>query len=243
MIPRAVITALGRVHRGFADAWARDLNTSRRKLLGIDRTVTHRYLESHSIRKLHLGCGRNLLPGWLNSDFFPKSPAVLHLDARGRFPLQDGQFDFVFSEHMIEHIAYAKGSSMVNESFRVLKPGGTLRISTPDLAFLLDLRRSDRTPLQEEYIRWSTHKFMKAAPYADDTFVINNFVRRWGHLFIYDEKTLRATFVAAGFENVVRCALNESAHQELRGLENEKRMPKGFLQLETMTLEGSKPMR
>lgn len=167
---------------------------------------------------------------------------MLHLDARGRFPLEDGQFDFVFSEQMTEHIAYAKGASMVKESFRVLRPGGTLRISTPDLAFLLDLRRSDRTPLQEEYIRWSTHEFIKAVPYADDAFVINNFVRRWGHPFIYDEKTLRATFVTAGFEGVVRCALNESAHQELRGLENEKRMPKGFLQLETMTLEGTKPL-
>ena len=238
MVPRSVIRALGRVHEGFAKAWSRDLITSRRLLRGVDRQVTRRYLESHAVRKLHLGCGRNILPGWLNSDFSPKSPEVLQLDARGRFPLADQQFDYIFSEHMIEHIAYQKGASMLRECWRVLRPGGRLRISTPDLAFLIDLRRSDRSPLQDEYIRWATQKFVKDAPYADDTFVINNFVRRWGHLFIYDEKTLRAGFAAAGFKDITRCALNESSDPALRGLENEKRMPKGFLRLETLTIEG-----
>jgi len=242
MVPRAVLRALGSLHRGLADAVSRDLNSSRRLLLGVDRKVIQGYLDSHDVRKLHLGCGRNILPGWLNSDYFPRSAAVLHLDARGRFPFAAGQFDYVYSEHMIEHIAYPEGAAMVQESFRVLKPGGKLRISTPDLAFLLDLRRSDRSQLQNDYIQWATEKFVKGAPYADDTFVINNFVRRWGHLFIYDEKTLRAAFVSAGFAAVVRCNLNESDDSALRNLENEKRMPKGFLRLETMTIEGTKPM-
>jgi predicted SAM-dependent methyltransferase len=240
MVPRSVIRALGRVHQGFAKAWSRDLITSRRLLRGVDRQVTRHYLENHQVRKLHLGCGRNILPGWLNSDFYPKSPEVLHLDARGRFPLADEQFDYIFSEHMIEHLAYPKGVSMLRECFRVLRPGGRLRISTPDLAFLVDLRRSDRSPLQEEYIRWATHKFVDHAPYADATFVINNFVRRWGHLFIYDEKTLREGFTAAGFADLTRCQLNESTDPVLRDLENEKRMPKGFLRLETMTIEAVK---
>jgi predicted SAM-dependent methyltransferase len=241
MVPRALARTIGNVHRGFAKAWARDLNSARRWLRGVDRSVTERYLQGHEVRKLHLGCGRNLLDGWLNSDFFPKSPAVLHLDARGRFPFADSQFDYVFSEHMIEHIAYADGAAMLRECFRVLRPGGTLRISTPDLAFLIDLHRGDRSQLQSDYIRWATEKFVKGAPYADYSFVINNFVRRWGHLFIYDEKTLGAAFTAAGFSTVMRCALNDSDDPALRNLENEKRLPKGFLRLETMTLQGGKP--
>ncbi len=241
MVPRSVIEALGRVHGELAKAWSRDLLSAKRRLLGVDRNITRRYLENHKVRKLHIGCGRNLVAGWLNSDYFPQSAEVLHLDARGHFPFGNDQFNYVFSEHMIEHIAYLKGAAMLKECFRVLKPGGRLRISTPDLAFLMDLRRSDRSQLQNDYIRWSTHKFVKSAPYADDAFVINNFVRRWGHLFIYDEKTLRAAFIDAGFDHVVRCNLNESEDPALRGLENEKRLPKGFLRLETMTLEGTKP--
>ncbi len=241
VFPKAVVRALRRAPQTFSEAWSRDFDTSRRLLFGIDRKIVRDYLDTNRVRKLHIGSGANLLPGWLNSDFYPKAPGVLHIDARGRFPFADEQFDYVFSEHMIEHIAYAKGASMLKECFRVLKPGGRLRISTPDLAFLMDLGRSDRSELQNEYIRWSTSKFVKHAPAADAAFVINNFVRRWGHLFIYDETTLRAAFIAAGFDSVVRRALNDSDDPALRDLENERRLPKGFLRLETLTIEGTKP--
>jgi hypothetical protein len=44
----------------------------------------------------------------------------------------------------------------------------------------------------------------------------------------------------AGFTKIVRCDLSESKDGALRNLENEKRMPKGFLKLESLTLEGTK---
>ena len=71
-------------------------------------------------------------------------------------------------------------------------------------------------------------------------FVINNFVRDWGHLFIYDEKILRFSLEQAGFSNVIRCELNTSADEGLRDLEFEPRLPPGFLRLETMTLEATR---
>jgi hypothetical protein len=70
--------------------------------------------------------------------------------------------------------------------------------------------------------------------------VINNFVRNWGHLFIYDEKTLRHSLETAGFAEVESFRLNESNDPNLRNLENEKRMPEGFLQFESFTLEAVK---
>ena len=91
-----------------------------------------------------------------------------------------------------------------------------------------------------EYIKWATDSCIKSAPYYDDTFAINNFVRDWGHLFIYDEKTLRSSLEKAGFTKIFRCDLNESKDETLRNLEHEERMPKGFLKLESVTLEGTK---
>ena len=44
----------------------------------------------------------------------------------------------------------------------------------------------------------------------------------------------------AGFKHVIRCELQQSEDEALRNLENEKRMPSGFLQLKSFTLEGIK---
>lgn len=189
---------------------------------------------------LHIGCGGNIIDGWLNSDFKPVSDNILHLDATKRFPFENDIFDYIFSEHMIEHISYINAFVMLSECQRVLRNNGKIRISTPNLQFLIDLYQGNKTKLQIEYIKWATDRFVKYSLYPDDTFVINNFVRDWGHLFIYDEKTLRSLLERAGFTKITKCNLNESEHEPLRNLENIKRMPEGFLQLESLTLEATK---
>jgi hypothetical protein len=105
----------------------------------------------------------------------------------------------------------------------------------------MGLTRPDKSEVQRTYITWSAHKYVPGAPDDNPMFVINNYVRDWGHTFIYDERTLRDALVAAGFSNVVRCALQQSEDPVLRGLEYEDRLPPGFLELETITLEGVRP--
>jgi len=211
-----------------------------RKRGRVDRALIERYFAEHEIRRLHIGCGTNILPGWLNSDAFPVPDHILHLDATVPFPFADGTLDCIFSEHMIEHISYPDGAAMLRECHRVLKDNGKIRISTPDLRFLIDLYGDEKSTLQKRYIEWITENVIKTAPYSDATFVINNFVRHWGHLFIYDDKTLRASMENAGFGTITRHELNESGDAGLRNLENEKRMPPGFVRLESLTLEGTK---
>ncbi len=164
----------------------------------------------------------------------------MRLDAAKRFPFEDNLFSYVFSEHMIEHLAYSQGTRMLKECHRILKPNGRIRISTPNLSFLLALYGEDRSDLQERYIEWATKTHVKDAPYCGATFVINNFVRDWGHKFIYDEPLLRFSLVEAGFSEIARCELNASEDVELQGLENEARMPQGFLGLESLILEAMK---
>jgi predicted SAM-dependent methyltransferase len=211
-----------------------------RKFRKVDDSIIGAYFSAYESRKLHIGCSDNIIDGWLNSDLSPISDDVLTLDATKKFPFESNNMGYIFSEHMIEHISYSSGLAMLRECHRVLRNNGKVRISTPDLQFLIDLYRSEKSELQIEYIKFATKLFIKNAPYPDDTFVINNFVRDWGHLFIYDEKTLRSSLEKAGFSNIVRCELNESKNEVFRNLENEKRMPRGFLGLESFTLEGTK---
>lgn len=211
------------------------------RLLGrVDQRRVARYRAGNGTLKLHIGCGNHLLDGWLNVDFFPLSFSACHLDATRRFPYADSTFDFVFSEHMIEHVTYPQGVAMLSECHRVLKKGGRIRLSTPDLAFLVALSREDRSETEAEYITWATGSMIHGAPYPHATFVINHFARSWGHQFIYDEQLLTDALRRAGFSSIVRCGLNMSAEPALCGLENEGRMPEGFLRLETMTLEAVK---
>jgi predicted SAM-dependent methyltransferase len=208
---------------------------------GRDRAIVRRYLAESRIKKLHIGCGKNVLPGWLNMDALPLIPDVLYLDATRRFSFKDAAFDFIFSEHMIEHISYHHGLNMLAECQRVLKPSGKIRISTPDLNFLVNLYR-DESELHQRYVKWSAQAFINGTvPEDNAVLVINHFVRNWGHRFIYDEKTLREAMLNAGFTNLVKCDLQDSEDPVLCNLENEARLPLAFLRLETLTLEGTKP--
>jgi len=170
---------IARATRNAIRGWGTSIG---RQISGRDKREIRRYLDHNEVRKLQLGSGYHPIGGWLNSDYLPQSSDVIRLDATGVYPFGDETFDYVFSEHMIEHVAYEKGQRMLRECFRILKVGGTIRISTPDLAFLIALYSDDKTELQCQYIRWSTNKFIGYAPKQEDTYVINNFVRDLGAL-------------------------------------------------------------
>jgi predicted SAM-dependent methyltransferase len=186
-----------------------------------------------SFDKLHLGCGSNLLPGWLNTDANPYDEGIFMMDATEPFPFESDQFKEIFTEHMIEHVSYTNALAMLKECYRVLQPGGKLRVSTPDLKFLVALYEPT-TDLQRNYIKWATERWIPWASRPSSAFVINNFMRDWGHKFIFDQPTLREALELAGFTDIQTCPLGP--------LENKGRLPDGFLQLETFTLEAIKPL-
>lgn len=213
-----------------------------RRITGIDRRRVAEYLAGDGPKKLQIGAGYNLRPGWLNTNWFGgdlKGNAIL-MDATVAFPLPDNSFDYVYSEHVIEHLPEPGGASLLRESYRVLKPGGKIRISTPDINFLFRLMEPELPELEKRYVRSSgliTHGASEPTPLS----VVNRFVRDWGHQFIYDPEALEASMRAAGFESVAAFKVSQSDDPEFRNLENVDRMENGFLQLETMTLQGHKP--
>ena len=97
-----------------------------------------------------------------------------------------------------------------------------------------------RSALQERYIEWASAT--ADLPGTGSGFVINHFMRGWGHRFIHDEPCLRGLLEKSGFTGVVRVGLNESDDAAFRNLANEGRMPDGFLRLESLTLEAGKPL-
>lgn len=198
------------------------------------------YFASQTVHKLHIGCGDHVLEGWLNTDLHPRQPCILAMDASQALPFADNSFDFIFSEHVIEHLPFPQGCNLLAECHRTLKTGGVLRLATPDLAFLLGLYSTTKSEIQQAFLDWSKDCFLPWAPSSEDTFVINNSVRDWGHHFIYDEKVLRKALEQVGFTLIMRQELMESGIAELRQLENESRSPPGLLKAETMVFEAVK---
>jgi predicted SAM-dependent methyltransferase len=179
------------------------------------------------------------LSGWLNADLYPVGSQI-RLDATKRFPFDDGTFDFAYSEHMIEHVPWTDALKMLQEIHRALKPGGVLRVVTPNMEFLIALLQKEPPESSKAYLQHNRQIMTPWAPTADGIFVFNHFMRNWGHQFIFDAPTLRHTLEMAGFKRIEELPLNESSHPELSGLAAETRMPPGFLALESFVLEGVK---
>ena len=203
----------------------------------LTKFMIDKYLKNNEIKKLHIGAGNRKIKDWLNTDIGNKSimPVV---DVTKKFPFNTKTFDYVFSEHMIEHIKYQDGVKMLKESFRVLKSNGKIRISTPDLQFLIDLYSNEKDQLQKDYIEWSCKNYQLTEGSIVE--VVNNYFQSWGHQFIYDKNTIENTLKAVGFTKIEFFKINESNNLELKDLENDKRLPKNFLQLESLSVEATK---
>ncbi len=206
----------------------------------MDDLLVH-YLQLPGPKKLEIGAAAVRKPGWLATDYDATGTDALQLDATQPFPVPSGSFDYIYTEHMVEHIPYVGAQSMFKECLRILKPGGVIRVVTPSIGFLTRILSSDRSKFEESYRNWSVSSFVPEAPRITNAFFLNNFVRAWGHKFIYDLETLTLALEIAGFKRIVTCSFNQSEHAALRNLANESRLPPGFLEMESMTVEASKP--
>jgi len=81
----------------------------------------------------NLGCGTRFHPEWINLDINPISRHVSRADLSSGIPLPDSSCDVVYHSHLIEHLRPGDARMFLAECRRVLRPGGILRVATPDL--------------------------------------------------------------------------------------------------------------
>lgn len=89
--------------------------------------------------KLHLGCGKRYLPGFVHIDIadFP------HIDYKAEVNLlpfiEDQTVDEIYSSHTFEYFDRLEAPQVLNEWQRVLKPGGRLYLTVPDFDSLIQI--------------------------------------------------------------------------------------------------------
>lgn len=160
-------------------------------------------------RRLHIGCGSEIIPGWFNVDVQELPGVDMVLDVTRGFPFSD--IDYIFCEHFVEHLRFDDGLHFLDGCWRSLTDGGVLRISTPNLDWV--------------YLTHYSVDPGRAADRISNTFMLNRAFYGWGHQFLYSREMLLEVLGAVGFHDVVECTYGSSDHGALVGLERHEQYP------------------
>lgn len=87
--------------------------------------------------KINLGCGDEILQGYINFDFRKTNPEVVVGDVRN-LPFQDGYFDEIFAKDIYEHVSFLESENLIKHWVSKLKSGGKLVIVTTSLLDILE---------------------------------------------------------------------------------------------------------
>jgi len=89
--------------------------------------------------KLHLGCGKRYIPGFVHVDSV-KFPHVDHVgDIRTLNMIDEGAAELIYACQVLEYFDREEVGAVLAEWKRVLQPGGILRLSVPNFATLATL--------------------------------------------------------------------------------------------------------
>jgi ubiquinone/menaquinone biosynthesis C-methylase UbiE len=152
-------------------------------------------------RKLHLGCGAAVIPGFFHIDALPGP----HIDQVGRvdvLPLvADGSVELIYASHVLEHFGRYEYPAVLAEWLRVLQPGGVLRLAVPDFAACAKIYHERGL---EDGLNGLVGLICGGQRNLLDF-----------HKMIFDEPLLRDALLAAGFSTVRRWDWRETEHADI----------------------------
>jgi SAM-dependent methyltransferase len=121
---------------------------------------------------------------------------VRFANAAARIPCVAGSVAAVYSSHMIEHLDRDEARAFLEEVWRVLSPGGVVRIAAPDLNLLI--RDYGETGDADEFVTGTHMGLSRPAGFRGWA--------RWAvvgprhHLWMYDGASLTRLLLAMGFK-------------------------------------------
>ena len=166
---------------------------------------SYSYSEGDRMKKVHVGSGpHNLMEGWINVDIRPFKGLDRVLDVTREWPFAG--VDYVYGEHFIEHLPLEGAVAFLTNAGASLKRGGVLRLTTPNLAWVVKTH-------------YCLEKQHSVAEKLQQTCATNRAFHGWGHQFLYDKHTLCHILKEVGYQDIVECEYAESRHEPLRDVE------------------------
>lgn len=152
--------------------------------------------------RLHLGCGKRYIDGFVHVDLddFP------HIDYRHditELPMfEDGSVELIYCCHAFEYFDRQQVPQVLREWWRVLEPGGTLRLAVPDFDALIEVYH--RTGELSKIIGPLYGRFAVAGVPGGCLY----------HKTVYNSDDLRGMLESAGFTNVHRYDWRQTLHRD-----------------------------
>ena len=149
--------------------------------------------------KLHLGCGNKRIEGYTNIDMVETSAVDLVADIRHLHDYDEESVDIIYACHVLEHISRNEYKKVLRRWLQVLKPGGILRISIPDLEkwFLYCLRTDN-------------FRLILGALYGEQDNIYNLHKMGW------TEKTIKEDLLEVGFTKVNNYDWKSTEHSDIK---------------------------
>ena len=176
--------------------------------------AAHRGRFSEPPYALHIGPGPLWAkpdPTWLTVDVDPlRADIVVNFNRFEEFPLATATVDAIYASHVFEHISVYRCPRVLTECYRILAPGGTIRIIVPDVATSIAhyVAKNERFPLFER------RRLRAADAYGEDYTLFEcmkeDFLSRssqrellgeqLAHQNAWDFDSLQAALVRVGFQ-------------------------------------------
>ena len=188
-------------------------------LMKYKKTNLSRQYDTAKDLLVNIGAGGQGKPGWINVDIFEASGINCVYDCRKSLPFPDNSAKGIFSEHFFEHIDYVEEVPyFLAECYRVLKPGGIIRLIVPDLQKYLkayceegweELSRIRPLDLERK-------DFYYNCKYNTKMELINFVFRQnYEHKYAYDYATIEFLLYKYGFSTVKLQDFSNSLMDEL----------------------------
>ncbi|MGH6628604.1 MAG: class I SAM-dependent methyltransferase [Burkholderiales bacterium] len=162
--------------------------------------------------RINLGSGPWKFDGWVNVDLDLYSRPDVCADLAAGLPFRDASADFIHTEDFVDQLDLEHAACFLRECHRVLKPGGVIRVLTPDVEQLTRLYLHEPEKLKS---LWRDHVGVPLV-YGTAAEILNTGMRFAGHTFLYDAETFERLAVDCGFRTE-RVAFQQSARAPLRG--------------------------
>jgi predicted SAM-dependent methyltransferase len=178
------------------------------------------------------GCGFSVPYGWLNFDSSPTlrferlpiigalytrnrqrfPDAVRYGDVVGGLPVPSSSCAGVYASHVLEHLALDDFYKALDETMRILRPGGVFRLVVPDLE---QLARCYIAAIEQQASN-ASHLLMRRAHLGMETRnrgiagILRDLLGNSKHLWMWDYLSLHAALQQHGFTDVRRAEFNDS---------------------------------